>query len=106
MPLGVVGVINPWNAPLLFAMRALAPALALGNTVLLKPDPLTPVSGPSSSRGSSRTPASPTGWALHVLPGGTETGQAVARQTLMSPWSRSRAPPRSDATWPVRRVRD
>ncbi|MGW6548315.1 aldehyde dehydrogenase family protein, partial [Streptomyces massasporeus] len=45
VPLGVVGVITPWNAPLLFAMRALAPALALGNAVLLKPDPLTPVSG-------------------------------------------------------------
>uniref|UniRef100_UPI00056B7C07 aldehyde dehydrogenase family protein n=1 Tax=Streptomyces sp. NRRL S-146 TaxID=1463884 RepID=UPI00056B7C07 len=44
-PLGVVGVITPWNAPLLFAMRSLAPALALGNAVLLKPDPLTPVSG-------------------------------------------------------------
>ncbi|MGN9791980.1 aldehyde dehydrogenase family protein [Streptomyces sp. OZ13] len=45
VPLGVVGVIVPWNFPLLLGMRSVAPALALGNTVLLKPDPHTPLSG-------------------------------------------------------------
>ncbi|MFI9387623.1 aldehyde dehydrogenase family protein [Kutzneria sp. NPDC052558] len=45
VPLGVVGVISPWNFPLLLAMRAVAPALALGNAVVLKPDPRTAVSG-------------------------------------------------------------
>ncbi|MGX5210997.1 aldehyde dehydrogenase family protein [Streptomyces violaceus] len=77
VPLGVVGVINPWNAPLLFAMRALAPALALGNAVLLKPDPLTPVSGGVLVARLFEDAGLPEG-VLHVLPGGAETGRAVA----------------------------
>ncbi|MBP2318185.1 acyl-CoA reductase-like NAD-dependent aldehyde dehydrogenase [Nesterenkonia lacusekhoensis] len=44
-PLGVVSVIAPFNFPLILAIRAVAPALALGNAVLLKPDPRTTVSG-------------------------------------------------------------
>eukprot|EP01133_Synstelium_polycarpum_P021575 gene21576-25913_t len=43
VPLGVVGVISPWNFPLLLAMRAVAPALALGNGVVLKPDVQTAI---------------------------------------------------------------
>ncbi|MFI1921497.1 MULTISPECIES: aldehyde dehydrogenase family protein [unclassified Streptomyces] len=77
VPLGVVGVITPWNAPLLFAMRALAPALALGNAVLLKPDPLTPVSGGILVAQLFEEAGLPDG-VLHVLPGGAETGQAIA----------------------------
>lgn len=45
VPLGLVGVISPWNVPLLLALRSVAPALALGNAVLLKPDARTAVSG-------------------------------------------------------------
>jgi benzaldehyde dehydrogenase (NAD) len=45
VPLGVVGVIAPWNFPLLLAMRSVAPAIALGNAVILKPDPQTPIVG-------------------------------------------------------------
>lgn len=44
-PIGVVGVIAPFNFPLYLAMRAVAPALALGNAVVLKPDPRTAVCG-------------------------------------------------------------
>ncbi|WP_276299098.1 aldehyde dehydrogenase family protein [Halorussus lipolyticus] len=44
-PVGVVGVITPWNYPLNLALRAIAPALALGNAVVLKPDEKTPVVG-------------------------------------------------------------
>lgn len=77
VPLGVVGVINPWNAPLLFAMRALAPALALGNAVLLKPDPLTPVSGGILVAQLFEEAGLPDG-VLHVLPGDADAGQAVA----------------------------
>lgn len=40
-PFGVVGVITPWNAPLNQAARAVAPALAAGNTVVLKPSEFT-----------------------------------------------------------------
>jgi len=44
-PAGVVGVISPWNFPLHLSMRAVAPALALGNTVVLKPATDTPITG-------------------------------------------------------------
>jgi acyl-CoA reductase-like NAD-dependent aldehyde dehydrogenase len=43
-PIGVVGVIVPWNFPLLMAAERLAPALACGNTVVLKPAEQTPLS--------------------------------------------------------------
>src|SRR5829696_5984673 len=45
VPVGVVGVITPWNFPLILGFRAIAPAIALGNTVVLKPATLTPISG-------------------------------------------------------------
>ena len=44
-PVGVVGVITPWNFPLHLALRVLAPAIALGNTVVLKPATDTPLAG-------------------------------------------------------------
>jgi phenylacetaldehyde dehydrogenase len=43
-PLGVVGAISPWNVPTLMALAKIGPALAAGNTVVLKPSELTPVS--------------------------------------------------------------
>ena len=43
-PLGVVGLIVPWNFPLTIASWKLGPALACGNTVVLKPAELTPLS--------------------------------------------------------------
>ena len=42
-PVGVVGLINPWNLPLLLLTWKLAPALAAGNTVVMKPAELTPM---------------------------------------------------------------
>ena len=44
-PLGVVATISPWNAPLLLSSRGIAVALAVGNTVVLKPSEETPVAG-------------------------------------------------------------
>jgi aldehyde dehydrogenase (NAD+) len=44
-PAGVVGVISPWNFPMYLSLRAVAPAIALGNSVVLKPSQETPVSG-------------------------------------------------------------
>ena len=75
-PLGVVGVITPWNFPIVLAMRSLGPALVLGNAVVLKRDPNTPVTAACSSRASSRRQDCPSG-VLHVLPGGAEVGQAL-----------------------------
>ena len=43
-PLGVVGLITPWNFPMLIASWKLGPALACGNTVVLKPSEITPLS--------------------------------------------------------------
>lgn len=43
-PLGVTGLITPWNLPLYLATWKLAPALAQGNTIILKPAELTPLS--------------------------------------------------------------
>lgn len=45
IPEGVVGIITPWNWPLLLALRAIGPALATGNSVVLKPDLQTPITG-------------------------------------------------------------
>jgi betaine-aldehyde dehydrogenase len=42
-PIGVVGIISPWNWPALLMIRELAPALAAGNAVIVKPASLTPV---------------------------------------------------------------
>lgn len=44
-PIGVVGVITPWNFPLNLASRKIGPALAAGNTVVFKPSPMTPRTG-------------------------------------------------------------
>jgi betaine-aldehyde dehydrogenase len=44
VPLGVVGLIVPWNFPMVIATWKVAPALACGNTVVLKPASLTPLS--------------------------------------------------------------
>ena len=43
-PRGVIGIISPWNFPLLSAMLAIAPALAAGNTLVVKPSEMSPSS--------------------------------------------------------------
>lgn len=43
-PIGVVGQIVPWNFPLMFTSWKMGPALAAGNTVVLKPSEITPLS--------------------------------------------------------------
>ncbi len=42
-PIGVVGLITPWNAPIVILINALAPAIAAGNTVVIKPSSITPL---------------------------------------------------------------
>ncbi|MHC3437428.1 aldehyde dehydrogenase family protein [Natrialbaceae archaeon A-gly3] len=44
-PAGIVGVISPWNFPFSLTIRAVAPAVALGNTVVIKPATETPITG-------------------------------------------------------------
>ncbi|MFE2937879.1 aldehyde dehydrogenase family protein [Streptomyces sp. NPDC059255] len=76
VPAGVVGVIAPFNAPLILSIRSVAPALALGNAVLLKPDPRTAVCGGLALAAVLAEAGLPAGL-LHILPGGAETGQAL-----------------------------
>jgi benzaldehyde dehydrogenase (NAD) len=45
VPRGVIGIISPFNFPLILSSRAVAPALATGNAVVLKPDPRTALTG-------------------------------------------------------------
>ena len=47
VPVGVVGVISPFNFPFLLSLKSVAPALALGNAVVLKPHQNTPITGGS-----------------------------------------------------------
>ncbi|MFZ0043359.1 MAG: benzaldehyde dehydrogenase [Solirubrobacteraceae bacterium] len=76
VPIGVVGVLAPWNFPMILAIRSVAPALALGNAVVLKADPHTPVSGGFFLSSLLHAAGLPAGL-LHVLPGGAEAGGAV-----------------------------
>ncbi|MFI0449510.1 benzaldehyde dehydrogenase [Actinomadura sp. 6N118] len=75
-PAGVVTVIAPFNVPLILSMRSVAPALALGNAVLLKPDPRTAVCGGVAVARIFEEAGLPAGL-LHVLPGGADVGEAV-----------------------------
>ncbi|GAB3073327.1 benzaldehyde dehydrogenase [Intrasporangium mesophilum] len=75
-PVGVVTVIAPFNFPLILSIRSVAPALALGNAVLLKPDPRTTVCGGVSLVQIFREAGLPDGL-LALVPGGRETGEAA-----------------------------
>ncbi len=76
VPLGVVGIITPWNVPLVLAMRSVAPALALGNTVVLKPDIQTAVVGGFLIAAVLQAAGLPEN-VFHVVPGDAEPGQAL-----------------------------
>lgn len=77
-PRGVVGVISPWNYPLLTAICAIAPALAAGNTIVAKPSELAPSSVLKLAR-IAHDSGLPAG-VLNVVPGrGPTAGAALAR---------------------------
>ncbi len=75
-PAGVVAVISPFNFPLILSIGSVVPALALGNTVLLKPDPRTPVTGGLMIARVLEEAGLPED-VLYLLPGGGETGAAM-----------------------------
>jgi benzaldehyde dehydrogenase (NAD) len=76
IPVGLVGVITPWNFPLVLGMRVIAPALALGNAVLIKPSPETPLSGGLAIASLLEHAGLPKGL-FQVLPGDVEVGQGL-----------------------------
>src|SRR5574340_263174 len=82
VPVGVVGVIAPFNFPLILAIRSVAPALALGNAVVLKPDPRTSVSGGIAIARIFEEAGLPAG-VLSVLPGSPDVGAALVEDPLV-----------------------
>ncbi len=76
VPLGIVGVIAPWNFPMLLAMRSVAPAIALGNAVILKPDPQTPIVGGAVIARAFEEAGIPAGL-FSVVNGGAAVGEAL-----------------------------
>ena len=75
-PLGVVGLIVPWNFPLTIASWKMAPALAAGNTVVLKPAELTPLTALEFER-IAREAGIPEGVVNVVVGPGSEVGQRL-----------------------------
>src|ERR687898_17538 len=75
-PLGVVGLIVPWNFPLTIASWKMAPALAAGNTLVLKPAELTPLTAVEFGR-IARDAGIPEGVVNVVVGPGREVGQRL-----------------------------
>ncbi len=76
-PLGVVGVISPWNGPFVLAMNPSVQALMAGNAVILKPSEVTPFSG--ALAGELFDQAGLPDGLFQVLQGDGETGAALCR---------------------------
>jgi benzaldehyde dehydrogenase (NAD) len=84
IPVGVVAVITPWNFPFILGFRAVAPALALGNTVVLKPASLTPICGGQLLAELFDAAGAPAG-ILNVLTGsGDVVGEPLAAHPLVN----------------------
>src|SRR6202011_3900947 len=83
IPVGVVGIITPWNSPFILGARTIGPALAMGNSVILKPDSQTPVAGGVSFVHLFEEAGLPAGL-FHVLPGGADTGAALVKEPLVN----------------------
>jgi aldehyde dehydrogenase len=80
-PVGVVGVIVPWNYPIVLGFNAIAPALAAGNTVVVKPPELAPLALTQTLIAVAAT--LPDG-VLNIVPGyGAEAGYALAAHPLV-----------------------
>ncbi len=73
-PIGVVGQVTPWNYPLMMAVWKIAPALAAGNTVVLKPSDTTP--GSTLALAELAAEHLPPG-VLNVVTGDRDTGRAL-----------------------------
>lgn len=81
-PIGVVGLIVPWNFPLMIASWKVAPALAVGNTAVLKPASATPLT--ALALGAIALEAGVPAGVLNVITGpGTSAGMALVRHPLV-----------------------
>ncbi|APZ50794.1 aldehyde dehydrogenase family protein [Salipiger abyssi] len=82
-PFGVIGVILPWNAPINQAGRAIAPAIAAGNTVVVKPSEFTSVSLLRLAEMAVETSGLPAGVFNVVTGTGKETGEPLVLHPLV-----------------------
>lgn len=99
VPHGVVAAITPWNAPVILAVLKLVPALLTGNTLVIKPSPLVPL---TVTRLLSTVAAALPAGVLNVVTGGGEVGDALVRHPAVrkvaftgGPRSRDSSPPRA-----------
>ncbi|EMA47631.1 aldehyde dehydrogenase [Halococcus morrhuae DSM 1307] len=83
-PVGVVGVISPWNFPLHLSIRAVAPALATGNSVVLKPASDTPITGGLLIARIFEAAGLPDGLLNVVTGSGSEIGDRMASHPASS----------------------
>ncbi len=74
-PLGVIGQVIPWNFPLLMLAWKIAPALAMGNTVVLKPAPFTPLTALLFAEIVAEAGLPP--GVVNIVTGGDESGAAI-----------------------------
>jgi len=75
VPVGVCGAITPWNHPTLIASKKIAPALAFGNTVVVKPSELAPLGVLELGRLAQEAGLPP--GVLNIITGGREAGEAL-----------------------------
>jgi aldehyde dehydrogenase (NAD+) len=78
-PVGVVGMISPWNFPFHLSSRSIAPAIALGNTVVIKPASDTPVTGGLLLAKIYEEAGLPPGVLNVLVAAGSEIGDAFVR---------------------------
>ena len=83
-PMGVIAVISPWNFPLHLTQRSIAPALALGNAVVLKPASDTPITGGLLFAKIFEEAGLPKGLLNVVVGAGSEIGDAIVTHDIPS----------------------
>lgn len=83
-PIGVVAVISPWNFPFHLTQRSIAPALALGNAVVLKPASDTPITGGLLLAKIFEEAGLPKGLLNVVVGAGSEIGDAIVTHEIPS----------------------
>jgi len=80
-PIGVIGQVTPWNYPMMMAVWKFAPAIAAGNTVVLKPSDTTPASTLKMAELIAQSDALPPG-VFNVVCGDRETGKALVEHKI------------------------
>lgn len=81
-PIGVIGVISPWNFPFHLAMRSIAPAIATGNGVVVKPATDTPITGGLLFASIFEAAGLPKGLLNVVVGRGSEIGDDIVKHPI------------------------